>query len=285
MENKGYSRTQAPQEQLKVALLGDELAKYREIVSSCFQLTDESDKASYVFKTQSDLLIVTGLPGPCTLPFTETNFHSIFSLLKESHQTKLGKALEKRETDFFNKWKKISGPESEGAQFFSLFDELMGVFYQKLKMGDLPQAILRLKPLKAYSSCQILLHEKGNITAQSFDENKIEKQVDIKDFQKIYNQVRKSKNKQFSQIASPKEGIEVAGTFLARDFELQAYSMLLLVSRNEFLPPASEELESFEFVCALLHYFISESLKRDRFDKRVENINHSLPCGMSQYNL
>lgn len=278
MENKGYSRTQASQEQLKVSVQGSEsdLAKYRELVSLHLRLVQESELPTYSLKFENDKVEVEGLSHCCRLPLNEENLLGLIALMKRTHQLKTSSHLSKKEYEFFNRWKKISTPETEGAQFFSLFDELMGVFYQKLKIEDLPKAILLLKPLRAYSSCQILLHEKGNITAQSYDEKSGSKQIDVKDFQKIYNQVRKSKNKQFSQITSPKEEIEVAGTFLASDFELQAYSMLLIVSRNEFLPPASEELESFEFVCAFLHYFISESLKRERLDKRIENIKSLL---------
>ena len=278
MENKGYPRTQASQEQLKISLKGsvEELTPWREFLFLYLKLASGAEKSFCTIHIENNLIRVQGLEEELSLPLNESNVLSLIKLIKRSFQLQNESLINKKEAEFFNKWKKISGPETEGGQFFSLFDELMGVFYKRLKIEELPLAILKLKQLKAYQSCQILLHEKGNLAVLSFDEKGGSKQVDVKTYQKIFNQVRKSKNKQFSQITSPKEELEVTGTFLASDFEWQAYSMLLIVSRNEFLSPEVQELESFEFVCAFLHYFISESLKRERLEKRIENIKNLL---------
>lgn len=275
MENKGYTRTQAAQNQLKISLQGDEnlVANHSKRLSGF--LSTELIASFHFVLTPAEIQLF-GFKEKISLPLSDENFDNLVLLIKRFHQMKVDPLTEKKEKDFFKRWKKISTPDTAGAQFFSLFDELMGIFYKRLKINDLPKAILSLKALRAYQSCQILLHEKGNISAGSYNEKGVCKFIDIKNFQKIYNQVRKSKNKQFSQISSPKEGLEVAGTFLASDFELQSYSMLLIVSRNDFLPPNSEELESFDFVCAFLRYFISESLKLERLDKRIENIKSLL---------
>lgn len=274
MENKGHPRTQTSQEQLRISLKGneEELMPWRELLLSHLRLAQGGEKSFCTFHFENKKILLQGMGEELSFPINEFNLISSAKLAKRLFQLQNESLQTKKEIEFFNRWKKMSGPETEGAQFFSLFDELMGVFYRRLKIEELPQAILNLKQLKAYQSCQILLHEKGNTAVLSFDEKGGSKQVDVKTYQKIYNQVRKSKNKQFSQITSPKEELEVTGTFLASDFEWQAYSMLLIVSRNEFLPPEVQELESFEFVCAFLHYFISESLKRERLEKRLENI-------------
>jgi len=273
VENQSNSRTKTTQDKLRISLLGDStlIASYRELAQE-YAIIDECAPHKFILEKEHVFCVETDYKFK--LPLNPKNFSNSLLLLKRLSPFNKKMLIDKNEKIFLNKWKKSSLPNDKASQFFSLFDELMEVFHKRFKIENLPLSILSLSHFKSYNSCQILLHEKGNISAESYDEKGIKKIIDIKIFQKNYNQIRKSKNKLFSQIPSPKDELEVVGSFLASDFEFQSYSMLLIVSRNEFLRPTISEIDSFEFICVFLRYFFSESLRRERLEKRFDNIKN-----------
>jgi signal transduction histidine kinase len=140
------------------------------------------------------------------------------------------------------------------------------------KTEELPELMLRSKLFKGYNSCQIMVHQKGRASIQAFRYNinsKLsKKEIPVTSFSKIFNLVKKSKNKLFDQTQILEEDIGVVGTFLAKEIELTKHSILVFISRNDFLPPSDLEMNLFgssmSFVFDVLQEILLSSLEKQK---------------------
>ncbi|WP_372651984.1 sensor histidine kinase [Halobacteriovorax sp.] len=160
-------------------------------------------------------------------------------------------------------------------QFIDILEFKNFIINQSLKIKDtseLPEYILQSKLFKAYQSCQILIHEKGSPIIETFfyDSNlgHSKKEISVSTFSKIFNLVKKSKNKLFNQSLILESDIGVVGTFLAKDIELSKHSILVIVSRNDFLAPSDMEINIFNssihFISDVIQGILIASLNKLR---------------------
>lgn len=131
---------------------------------------------------------------------------------------------------------------------FVLTDE--DSFFELIKFLD------HYKALKNYNILEILYHRKGELLGQHLSLNSRKqinlKSLEIKDFNYNFNLVRKSKNKYFT--SSGLKGItpSFVGTFLANALSTKKDNYIIIISRNDFLPPEKEEISSMNHFCELL---------------------------------
>ena len=144
----------------------------------------------------------------------------------------------------------------------------------------LPAAILSLSALSSFDSCHILVHEKGKPVGQNyFTNNSSQKEarlISIQNFNLIYNLVKKSKNKIFSQSINLKEDLDIVGNFLAKEIDLKNYSVIYLISRNSFLPPSEEEQKLFQNLSIHLHPLLMRILDKEKNHFKKEILIKSL---------
>ena len=133
--------------------------------------------------------------------------------------------------------------------------EMDRLFNQCNTLEDLPRALLGLRPFKNYQTSQVLIHEKGNTTGENLHYNVtrgyIYDKIPIKNFNKIYSLIKKSKTKLFNQSQILEETLGVIGTFLAREINLKKHSIIIILSRNDLFPASIMEREFFN---VLTHY-------------------------------
>ncbi len=114
---------------------------------------------------------------------------------------------------------------------------------------DFTEEFLNLTHFKDYLSAHLLIHEKGSSNCFCFNSRKLNKttktKIKIGDFNKLYNIVKKSKNKSFTREQVAPADISFLGTFLAKEVSLHNHNIVLVLSRNDFLEPAKEELSYF----------------------------------------
>ncbi len=276
MENQSNSRAETIQKRLALTLSGDEglVATYKRHLPEWCELVAVEQGPQLILHLDSNQKNIRVLDEgyEYSLLLNEENFKNLLAIFQKEESPEEKLAKKKNEELFLGHWKKNLTKSNLRSEYSLLFEELMKIIADKTEMTALPAKILQLRSFHSYRNCQILLHERGKVAAESFDELGVYKQVDIKFFQKIYNQIKKSKNKQFSQISSGHEELDVFGTFLAAEFEIQAYRLILVLSRNEFLNPRPEEQMNFQFVCQFLGEFLKALIQMEHQEKRKANI-------------
>ena len=109
-------------------------------------------------------------------------------------------------------------------------EELRKLLSSISEVRELPAAILKLPHLNSFESCHILVHEKGKPVGQNYlalhGENEETKLIAVQNFNSLFNLVKKSKNKIFSQSLTLKDDLAVVGNFLAKDIDLKNISQL-----------------------------------------------------------
>ncbi len=140
----------------------------------------------------------------------------------------------------------------------------------------LPRVVLGLKDFSEYETCQLILHERGRANAESWGcsnhQDLVFNKTTAKNFTKIFNFVRKSKSKLFDQSSTMLEDVQVVGNFLAKEFSFQNHSALLFLSRNGFLPPTQNELNSFNSLCDMISPYLDRLLAKERAGERLGHL-------------
>jgi two-component system NtrC family sensor kinase len=159
-------------------------------------------------------------------------------------------------------------------------EELRSLLSSISEVKELPAAILKLPALSSFETCHVLVHEKGKPVGQNYlavyGENKVTKLIAVQNFNSLFNLVKKSKNKIFSQSVTLKDDLSVVGNFLAKEIDLKNYSVIYLMSRNSFLPPSIEEQDEFQQLSSFLHPLLLKILDKEKNDLKKEVLRHSL---------
>ncbi len=134
-------------------------------------------------------------------------------------------------------------------------------------ISDLLQRIIELKIFKSFESTSIFIHEKGKYFAINYNFTKKQKEtnthIKVETFNQVFNNIKKSKNKLFSQKIILKNIPVVLGTFMGKEFDLKNYRIIFIVSRNDFLQATKEELVFFNDFSKQLIPELCHLLKRD----------------------
>ncbi len=215
------------------------------------------------------------------MKFNLTNVLSLSNLLSftpeassKDHITNTQKLLTKFEKRY-----------SKDVQARANLSELKRLLESVNGLGDLPKHFLEIPYFEHFQVCQILILEKGmpNCLSLTFDRAsgmKNEK-VPTQKFNQLITQVKKSKNKIFSLTGKESE-LNVIGSYLGREFESGSHSVVLVVSRNDFLPTTEDERSHFEEISNSLFLVLDNILFSERFiqkeNQMMSAINrHPLP--------
>lgn len=276
MENKGYSRAKKAKRSLKL-YLSDNVGVGVFSPTPNVEFTKSQINADYsIYKNQDVFDIHTGgsiLGEPVLKISIKTPALAIYQLLNSNHH--YDKKQKKRKYSSLTTSNISKTSSTDLKLFIDILDFKNYILNQSLKIKDtseLPEYILQSKLFKAYQSCQILIHEKGSPSIETFfyDSNTghSKKEIPVSTFSKIFNLVKKSKNKLFNQTQILESDIGVVGTFLAKDIELSKHSILVIVSRNGFLPPSDMEINIFNssihFISDVIQSILIASLNKLR---------------------
>jgi two-component system, NtrC family, sensor kinase len=141
--------------------------------------------------------------------------------------------------------------------FFSLNEKDLHRFFRKVhNIYDFPPFLLTHDLLKGFISTQLFIHEKGKSSAKTFSfsngSKSKEKNLSAEKFLNLFNLIKKSKNKDFSQTTLNSHDIDMTGTFLAKELSYLNRNLIILISRNDLFNPTKEESIIFN---DLINYF------------------------------
>ncbi len=155
-------------------------------------------------------------------------------------------------------------------------------------LGDLPKHFLEIPYFEHFQVCQILILEKGMPNCLSLTFDRVggirSEKVATQKFNQLISQVKKSKNKIFS-LAGKESELNVIGSYLGREFESGSHSVVLVVSRNDFLPTTEDERSHFEEISNSLFLVLENILFSERFIQKETQLmsainGHPLPIAV-----
>jgi len=136
----------------------------------------------------------------------------------------------------------------------------------------LPETLIKCHDLKSFSFCQMLTHEKGNSTAQSYSNTNGQSELSVSLFNKTYQTIRKSKNNSFNSSSLNGSHLHLLGHFISVSFESIQFRWIVLLGNNDFFP-SDENLEASVTKCfKKLSSKIENIFRHCRYDEKIENI-------------
>ena len=275
MENKGHTRAKKTKRSLKL-YLSESIGAGVFTSSPNIEFTKSQIHADYSIYSNDNLFDIhkggSILGEPVLKISSQTSPKAIYQLLNARYDSK---KIKKRKYSSLTTSNISKSSSSDLKLFIDILEFKNFILDQSLKIKDtseLPEYILQSKLFKAYQSCQIIIHEKGSPIIETFfydvNSGHSHKEITVSTFSKIFSLVKKSKNKLFNQSHILESDIGVVGTFLAKDIELSKHSILVIVSRNDFLPPSDIEINIFNssinFISDVIQSILIASLNKLR---------------------
>ncbi|MCB9060422.1 MAG: HAMP domain-containing histidine kinase [Halobacteriovoraceae bacterium] len=134
--------------------------------------------------------------------------------------------------------------------------------------------ILCSNELRSYQTIQILVHKKGERTCKNFSYSRngefTSNLKEVSQFSSLFSTLKKSKNKIFDQTSLNNLLISSIGTFLAKTANFSDQSIILALSRNDFLRPTPEEINSFNQFSYLICFHLSSIFRSFNFLNSLE---------------
>jgi len=276
VENQGHTRIKKTERSLKLYLSDS-------VTGSTFKSTPKVDfsksplNADFTIHQNDDLFeVYTGgtiVGNPVLIVSVETNYQAIYTLLDSNLEFSEIKQPKAKKKKIFKASHLLKSNSSSLKSFIDILEFKAYLSNQSSKIydtSDIPEYILKSKLYKKYESCQVMIHEKGSplIGAYYYDSSVglRKNEIPVTTFSKLFNLIKKSKNKLFNQSQILENDIGVVGTFLAKEIELKKHSILVFISRNDFLPPSDIEINLFSssmtFVSDLFQNILLSSLQK-----------------------
>jgi len=143
-------------------------------------------------------------------------------------------------------------------------------------LSALVNNILTVPFLHNFQSSLLLLHIKGQTQASLqgtvWKEEYINEHLKVKDFNSFFNSIKKSKIKSFSTENFPQVDLPFNGSFLAKEAVSKKYSLIVLVSRNDFLSYSKNEIELFETCLDLLQPYFSRLVEQEYSNTKISEL-------------
>ncbi len=136
------------------------------------------------------------------------------------------------------------------------YQDVIKTLIQSEKIEDLPWKLSKLKVFKSYHSFITISLQKGSSKSLICDlgkSNRLKKYYfDSREFNNIFNAIRKSKSSYFYEHKIISKSLKLVGCFLAKTFTLKTHNLIVIISKDDFIPPSDGESKIFnEFSMAI----------------------------------
>ncbi len=284
MENRSYTPDQETAEYVKLFIDPQILLDFDTLDLSTFIQLPEPDAKIALLK-KGDRLWVNFSDGEyCDFPYYHKNVQTILNGMQYEGPFKTSIA---ESFDGFIKTtqsieKKIFSRVSlnPGENVKDLWDEIIKkvnlISNESHSLRSLMEKLLDVPFLQKFESSLIILHLKGQTRAELLGiiwrDEKTQSQIEVKEFNTFFNSIKKSKIKSFSSEAFPKMNLPFNGSFLAKEIMSKKYSMVAVVSRDDFLSYSKDEIELFETCIDLLQPHFERLIDQEFSDKRISEL-------------
>ncbi|OUR93026.1 hypothetical protein A9Q84_21215 [Halobacteriovorax marinus] len=297
MENQGHTRIKKAQRSIKL-YLSDSVRGSIFKSTPLVEFSKSPLNSDFSIHQNDDLYeVFTGgtiVGDPVLIVSTATNYQTIYKLLNSNSKLISEFRTKRNKKKLFKASSILKSNSSNLKSFIDILEFKAYLQNQSSKIfdtSDIPEYILKSKLYKGYKSCQIMIHEKGSplIGAYYFDSSVglRKNEIPVTTFSKLFNLVKKSKNKLFNQSQILESDIGVVGTFLAKEIELKKHSILVIISRNDFLPPSDIEINLFNssmtFVSDVFQNILLTSLEKRKTESYMSFLaNYPFPLFLDE---
>lgn len=176
---------------------------------------------------------------------------------------------------FFNN-KKLEQQLIKSNSRFSDILEIKKLFSSSKDIHQFMQTIFSLKSIKSFSRIQLLVHEKGQLNSLNYEYTKLspfkKSQFKVDIFSELFNSIKKSKERSFGEINLKGMPFDILGTFLAHEFSFKFHSVIIIISRDDFLPQNKTDKDSFLSMVELLRIYLEPLVETLHEDSQIKSI-------------
>ena len=285
MENRSYPADETSAKSLSLYLdpeIFQDLKDKYPLTS--FQLTSIQDAKLAMVKKNSRLWVTFPDGQYCDYPYYLKNVKSLLEgcLLHQFDDTKEDKAFDSLIKTTHTIEKKIFSsvalnPENNIKDFWDEFiKKINSLSLESHSLSDLVKNLLDVPFLQNFQTSIIILHLKGQTKAELLGTlwrgDKIQSLIEVKDFNTLFNSVKKSKIKSFSTDTFPSLNLPFNGSFLAKEVVSKKYSLVAITSRHDFLNYSKDEIELYETCIGLLQPHFERLVDQEFSDKRLSEL-------------
>jgi two-component system NtrC family sensor kinase len=278
VENFNYPRFKKSKQELDEAIVFNEKVK-----DFCFDILDpqrlnlHSNNSEKTFDSHelSELTHSTENPGLILENDINQNYFSkTIQLMKNNlEMTKSCTLKNKRLNLLFKKNSAILNPInyeflSENSQ---IAEKLNSILDNITHISEVPTKILYSPFFKKFNLCQLIVHEKGLREASNYVSQHLTtilEPIEVAKFNKLYSHFQKTKSFSFLINNFTKNFIHSSGYFLAQNVEFQHNRVIIILSRNDFLPPSSSEILFFQSFASAFAPVINKIINEENSNKK-----------------
>ncbi len=233
-------------------------------VEQYYDLVDSKESADLsLLKKGSRMFVMTSKGEVCDLPLYRQN---IFQILNTHHlgfrSPEVAPQIFQFTKNAQNLTKKIFHQRDDeltsetNVNWDIIFKTIQSIGQQSSSLRILSEKSLELPFLKNFHSSLVILHIKGQSKAEIigtlWKSEKFYQLFDTKNFNILFNSIKKSKLKSFHTDSFIELDLPFNGSFLAKDFVSKKYSLIYLTTRHDFLNFHKEEIDLFQSATDLL---------------------------------
>lgn len=284
MENRPHTSNEETSEYVTLFIDPQILSDFEFIDTDRFKIADEKSSKLSLLK-KGDRLWVNFADGEhCDFPYYAKNVKSILAgiELQKSLRASTNEAFDGFIKTTQNIEKKVFSSVSlnPGENVKDLWDEIIKkvnlISNESHSLRSLMEKLLDVPFLQKFESSLVILHLKGQTKAELLGivwrSEKTQSLVEVKEFNAFFNSIKKSKIKSFSSDSFSKMNLPFNGSFLAKEVMSKKYSMVAIVSRQDFLSYGKEEIELFETCIDLLQPHFERLIDQEFSDKRISEL-------------
>jgi two-component system, NtrC family, sensor kinase len=281
VENRIYPADQTPAQ--KLTLYIDPELKSDQIADSLggFQMCPYGEASLSLLKKGNRLWVNYPDGEFCDFPLYEKNIIHILNSVQAAAApspvdvfSNIFKSIQALEKKIFSN---VANHSLSGRYLWDeIIKKINTISGQSHSLNTLVEKVLEVPFLQSFQSSLIILHLKGQTKAEIlgtiWKSEKIQRLIEVKDFNQFFNSIKKSKIKSFSSEAFPRIDFPFNGSFLAKEVVSQKYSLVAMVSRHDFLSCSKQEIELFETCIDLLQPHFERLIEQEFSDKKMSEL-------------
>jgi len=149
---------------------------------------------------------------------------------------------------------------------------------QSRSLYSLIDKLFQIPILKNFSSIYFFIQLKGqsktNIYGVEWKSEIYSKQLDTKDFNYLFQHIKKAKFKTFSTEYLSSDLLPFYGTFLAQEISHKKFNLIVTASRNDFLTCEQDEIDIFRVCIHLLQPHIIDLIEKEFLDNQISELKN-----------
>lgn len=251
------------------------------------EITEHKNNADFrIEKSENNLILADKNIKIFYLPFNKLNLLYALKVIRskvrlQSKNLSLDRYKKILATTQRKIFSKIHLSESRENGIWEDFVRLIApISLQSHSLFTLIEKLFQIPMLKNFSSIFFFIQLKGqsktNIYGVQWKSEIYSKQLNTKDFNYLFQHVKKAKFKTFSTEFLNSDLLPFYGNFLAQDISHQKFNLIVTASRNDFLPCEQDEIDIFKLCIHLLQPHIVDLVEKEFLDNQISELKNCI---------